>query len=74
MSEMITVRVRKEIKEKVKKYKIKASEVMRNALLEEVRRIEKDELIAALKDAKEILSKMDADAIIKSIREDRDTC
>jgi len=74
MSEMITVRVRKEIKEKVKKYKIKASEVMRNALLEEVRRREKDELIAALKDAKEILSKMDADAIIKSIREDRDTC
>lgn len=72
MSEVITVRVRKGVKEKVKKYGIRASRVMRDALLEEIRRREQKEFILALESSRATLSKLDIEGVVKSIREDRD--
>lgn len=72
MSGVITVRVHKDVKEKVKKYGIKASNVMRAALLDEIRQREQKEFLRALEKSKTILSKLDMKTVTRSIREDRE--
>jgi post-segregation antitoxin (ccd killing protein) len=58
VSTIITVRIDKETRRKIKKYKIKVSKVVRAALKSEIRKKEKQELKEKLSDAKSILTKL----------------
>ena len=72
MSEVITVRVKKSLKEKVKKHKINISKTVREALEDEVEKRENAELAQAINEMKIILDKIPDDEIVKAIRESRD--
>ncbi len=72
MSAVITVRVDKEIKDKIKKHRIKVSETVRNALRKEIRDKEKEELQGALREAGQILRKIPEKEIIRAVRESRE--
>ncbi len=72
MSAVITVRVDKETKDKIKKHRIKVSETVRNALRKEIRDKEKEELQGALREAGQILRKIPEKEIIRAVRESRE--
>ncbi|WP_292000378.1 type II toxin-antitoxin system CcdA family antitoxin [Caldivirga sp.] len=79
MSNWVTVstKVRREVLEKARKYGVNISEFLRNALEEEVRRREYEELSILLEEAskelKKVSEKYGSDFTVKSIREDRDS-
>lgn len=72
MTEVVTVRVKKSLKEKARKYKINVSKTVRAALEDEIRKREEEELYQALSDIKTILQKIPDEEIVKAIRESRD--
>ena len=72
MTEIVTVRVKKSLKEKARKYKIDVSKTVRAALEDEIRKREEQELSQALSDIKTILQKIPDEEIVKAIRESRD--
>ena len=72
MTEIVTVRVEKSLKEKARKYKVDVSKTLRSALEAEIRKREEEELIQALSDIKTILQKIPDEEIVKAIRESRD--
>jgi len=72
MTEIVTVRVTKSLKEKARKYKIDISKTVRAALENEIRKREEEELSQALSDIKTILQKIPDQEIVKAIRESRD--
>ena len=72
MSEVITVRVKKSLMEKVRKYKINVSKTVREALEQEVKKREREELKRLANQAGEILQKIPKDEIVRVIRESRD--
>jgi antitoxin CcdA len=72
MSEVVTVRVDKTLKKKIKKYKINVSKITREALEEEIKKKERQELANAVSEMKTILNKIPDDEIVRAIRESRD--
>jgi post-segregation antitoxin (ccd killing protein) len=72
MSEIVTVRVKKSLKEKARKYKINVSQVVREALEDEVKKREDEELLHAVSEMKVLLQKIPDEEIVKNIRESRD--
>ena len=72
MSEVITVRVNKTLKEKVRKHRINVSKTVREALEDEVKKRENAELSQAITQMKAVLQKIPDDEIVKAIRESRD--
>jgi len=72
MSDIVTVRIDKKTKEKLRKHKINVSETVRVALRREIHRREKVELSEALKEAGKILRKIPDEEIVKSVRQSRD--
>ncbi|MEM0118366.1 MAG: hypothetical protein QXV32_07945 [Conexivisphaerales archaeon] len=58
MSEIITVRIDRETRKKIKKYRIKVSKVVRAALRAEIRKKERQELKERVNAAREILSRV----------------
>lgn len=72
MSEVVTVRVDKTTKEKIRKYKISVSKITREALEEEIKRHERQELADAVSDMKILLSKIPDIEIVRAVRESRD--
>ena len=72
MSEAITVRVDKTLKEKIRKYKIRVSKITREALEEEIKKHERQELSNAISEMKTLLNKIPDDEIVRAIRESRD--
>ncbi len=72
MSEIVTVRVKKSLKEKIKKYRISISKTVRDALEDEVKKSEMAELVNAINEMKLILNKVPDDEIVRAIRESRD--
>lgn len=72
MSEIITVRVEKTLKDKIRQYKINVSETVRLALEDEVNRIENQELTDAINQMKLFLNKIPEAEIITSIHDSRD--
>ncbi len=72
MSEVLTVRVDKALKGKIRKYKISVSKIARQALEEEIRKREKQELTDAIIEMKTLLEKIPDEEIIKAVRESRD--
>ena len=69
---ILTIRVKKNLKEKAKKFKIDISKTLRSALEEEIKKREEQELSKALMDIKDILQKIPDQEIVKTIRESRD--
>jgi antitoxin CcdA len=72
MSEVLTVRVDKRTKEKLRKHKIDVAETVRTALQIEIQRKEEQDLLEALKEAGKILRKIPEDEIAKAVRKSRD--
>jgi antitoxin CcdA len=72
MSEVLTVRVDKALKGKIRKYKISVSKIARQALEEEIRKRERQELTDAIIEMKTLLEKIPDEEIIKAVRESRD--
>ena len=72
MSEAVTVRVDKTLKKKIRKYKISVSKITREALEEEVKKRERQELANAVCEMKTLLSKIPDDEIVRAVRESRD--
>jgi hypothetical protein len=72
MSEIITVRVEKSLKEKIRQYKINVSETVRLALEDEVSRIENAELTDAINQMKMVLNKIPEAEIVTAVRDSRD--
>jgi antitoxin CcdA len=72
MSSVITVRVDRETKKKIKKHGINVSDTVRKALEREITRREEEDLQRALDEAGRILRKIPEKDIIRVIRESRD--
>jgi antitoxin CcdA len=72
MTEVVTIRVDKTLKKKIKKYKIPVSKITREALEQEIKKREKQQLTNAITEMKTLLSKIPDEEIIKTIRESRD--
>ncbi|MDT7902187.1 MAG: CopG family transcriptional regulator [Acidianus sp.] len=71
-SVVISVRIPEELKEELEKYNIDEAEVIRRALVNEVKKAKAKELEKEAKEIKEVLSKIPIEDVIKEIREDRD--
>jgi len=69
----VSTKIPKQLKEKMRRLKIKPSKILRQALEDEVKRREVKELKQEIAQLKPILDKISADDIVKSIREDRDS-
>jgi len=72
MSEVVTIRVDKVLKGKIRKYRIRVSKITREALEEEVKKHERQELANAISEMKTLLSKIPDDEIVRAVRESRD--
>lgn len=72
MSEVITVRVEKTLKERVRRYRINVSQTVREVLEQEVKKHEMEELAETVKGMKALLSKIPDDEIVRAVRESRD--
>lgn len=72
MSEVLTMRVDRVLKEKIRKYKICASKIAREALEEEIKKHEAQEIADAVSEMKTLLGKIPDDEIVRAIRESRD--
>ncbi|HUV33830.1 MAG TPA: hypothetical protein VMW22_02795 [Candidatus Desulfaltia sp.] len=70
--ETVSARIPPELKEKIDKYNVKTSEVIREALQEEVRRRELEELKQQVKELEPLLKKFTTEEVVRMIREDRD--
>jgi post-segregation antitoxin (ccd killing protein) len=73
MQTTISAKIDEETKQKIKKYHINASEVMRKAIELEIQKMEEADFRAASREAAKALSKLGPSKIVDSIREDRDS-
>jgi len=71
MSTVITVRVPKDLKEKIAKYNIPVSEVTRKALEEEIEKKRLEEARKAADNLGELFAKIPEEEIVKGVRETR---
>ena len=72
MSEIITIRVEKTLKDKIRQHKINISETVRTALEDEIRKIENTELSNAIKELKTVLEKIPDAEIMTTLHNTRD--
>ncbi len=72
MSEVITIRVPRKTKEKLRKYNINISETVRKALDDCLNELERKDLEEKLEHAKCLGEKIDFELVTKIIREDRE--
>ena len=69
----ISVKVPIEIKEKLERYGIKPSELLKRVIYEELRKREAEELEREINELKDLLNKFTGEFIERSIREDRES-
>ncbi|MEM2092141.1 MAG: hypothetical protein QXR59_02510 [Candidatus Bathyarchaeia archaeon] len=67
----VSVKVPREVKERLEKLGIKPSQLLKNAIIEELRKREIEDLRRMIEEAKPILNKISMEYVVKSIREDR---
>ncbi len=72
-SATVSTKIPKQLKEKIQKFKIKPSKILRKALEDEVKKREMEELKVEIDKLKPILDKVSVEDIVKSIRKDRDS-
>ncbi|MGC8961475.1 MAG: type II toxin-antitoxin system CcdA family antitoxin [Candidatus Bathyarchaeia archaeon] len=70
---IVSVRVSKELKEKMKRYDVNWSEEIRKAIIERIREIERAKAAEEISNIIERLPKAEAGFSVKSVREDRDS-
>jgi len=70
--ETVSARIPQELKEKIDRYNVKTSEIIRSALEEEVRKKELEELKQQIKELQPVLKKFTTEEVVRMIREDRD--
>jgi antitoxin CcdA len=68
----VSARIRRELYEKLKKYSVNVSYVIRRALEEEVRRREEEEVAKMLDKAQEILARIPSEELVEAIRASRE--
>jgi len=68
----VSTKISKQLKEKIQKFKIKPSKILRKALEDEVKKREVAELKEEIDRLKPVLEKVNMEDIVKSIREDRE--
>jgi Ulp1 family protease len=68
----VSTKIPKQLKEKMQKFKIKPSKILRKALEDEVKKREVAELKEEIDRLKPALEKMSMEDVVKSIREDRE--
>ncbi len=68
----VSVKVPKEIKDKMNELGIKTSKVLRRAIEEEVRRREVERIKETIEEAKPLLDNISLDEVVKGIRQDRE--
>ncbi|BBG25128.1 hypothetical protein [Sulfuracidifex tepidarius] len=71
-SVVISVRIPEELKEELEKYEIDEAEIIRKALMNEVRRAKAKDLEREMEDVGRALSKIPPEEVVKEIREDRE--
>lgn len=69
----VSVKIPVEVKEKLEKFGIKPSKILKRAIYEELRRIEIETIERQLEDLKDVLNRFSKEFIVKSIREDRES-
>jgi polyhydroxyalkanoate synthesis regulator phasin len=69
----VSTKIPKQLKEKIQRFKIKPSKILRKALEDEVKKREMEELKEEIDRLKPILEKVSIEDIVKGIREDRDS-
>ena len=70
--ETVSVKVPAEMKQKLKKYGIKPSKLLRKTLEQEIRKREIEEIKTEIQDLGDALTRIDMADIISTIRTDRD--
>ena len=68
----VSTKIPKQLKEKIQRFRIKPSKILRKALEDEVKKREMEELKEEINKLKPVLEKVSMDDIVKSIREDRE--
>ena len=68
----VSTKIPKQLKEKIERFKIKPSKILRKALEDEVKKREIEELKEEINRLKPVLEKISMEDIVKSIREERD--
>ena len=68
----VSARIRRELYEKLKRYGVNVSDVIRRALEEEVRRREEEEVARMLDKAQEILARIPSEELVEAIRVSRE--
>lgn len=68
----VSVKIPREVKEKLEGYGVKISEVVRKAIEEEFRRVVVEELKKEIEKNRDIIDKISTEFIVESIREDRE--
>ncbi|MEM4562547.1 MAG: hypothetical protein QXI55_01300 [Thermofilum sp.] len=72
MTGIITVRLSRELRRKVKELNINVNEVVRKAFEEEIERREREPLVKSLAEARRALSKLSDEEIIQAVRASRE--
>lgn len=72
MSEIVTIRLSRELKRKIKELNINVSEIVRKALEEEVEKREREALLKSLAEARRVLSKLSDEEIVQAVRGSRE--
>ncbi|QXJ34832.1 CopG family transcriptional regulator [Saccharolobus shibatae] len=70
---VISVRIPEELERELKKYGINEVEVIRKALINEVKKAKAKELEERINEVADVLKKIPFEDIVKSIREDRES-
>lgn len=68
----VSTKIPKQLREKIQRFKIKPSKILRKALEDEVKKREIEELKEEINKLKPTLEQVSMKDIVKSIREDRD--
>jgi len=68
----VSARIRRELYERLRRYNVCVSDVIRRALEEEVRRREEEELREGLRVAQGILRKIPSEKLVEAVRSSRE--
>lgn len=68
----ISAKIPKELREKMKEYGIKSSDIIRKAIYREIKKNEMKKIKEEMESVKPIINKIPIESVIQSIREDRE--
>jgi Ulp1 family protease len=68
----VSTKIPRQLKEKIQKFKIKPSKILRKALEDEVKKMEVAELKEEIARLMPVLEKVNMEDVVRSIREDRE--